>query len=394
MHPPLARHHGLDWLRIGAFALLILYHIGLFFTPGSWIIKTADPAPWVMWPMLALMPWRLPLLFLISGYASRAMITKFGGPRPFLRSRNLRLLLPLAFAVTFLIAPQTWVRMIAGHGYGESFLHFWAKDWFLFGVMDGVELPNTEHLWFLFYLWQYSLLLAGGVAWLPARHRQWIAAWFLRLAEGPRLLWLPLALLVALRLGLLFVVPEKHGLFNDWVGHITYLPAFLFGFGLAGAPSFWPTIRRLWKPAAIIAGAAYLALLSVEIAYPGTPAPHALQALSRAARVAMGWSAILLLLGAADRWLNRSHALQPKLAEAVFPCYIIHQTIIVLTGFWLRQYALPAGLEFAIMVAATAIGCFAFYEIGRRIGWLRPFIGLSPEPRRQVPATRPARAEA
>jgi membrane protein DedA with SNARE-associated domain len=108
----------------------------------------------------------------------------------------------------------------------------------------------------------------------------------------------------------------------------------------------------------------------------------------------MGWSVILLLLGAADRWLNRTHPLQPKLGEAVFPCYIIHQTIIVMTGFWLRPYALPAGLEFAIMFLATAIGCFAFYEVGRRIGWLRPFIGLSPEPGRRVNAVRPATADA
>lgn len=30
-----ARHYGMDWLRIGAFALLILYHIGMYFVPGA-----------------------------------------------------------------------------------------------------------------------------------------------------------------------------------------------------------------------------------------------------------------------------------------------------------------------------------------------------------------------
>lgn len=30
----MARHYGLDWLRIGAFALLILFHIGMYFV--SW----------------------------------------------------------------------------------------------------------------------------------------------------------------------------------------------------------------------------------------------------------------------------------------------------------------------------------------------------------------------
>ena len=40
---PAGRHYGMDWLRIGAFALLILYHIGMYFVPWDWHVKIAQP---------------------------------------------------------------------------------------------------------------------------------------------------------------------------------------------------------------------------------------------------------------------------------------------------------------------------------------------------------------
>ena len=39
------RHFGLDWLRIGAFGLLILYHVGMVFAPWDWVVKSAVTYP-------------------------------------------------------------------------------------------------------------------------------------------------------------------------------------------------------------------------------------------------------------------------------------------------------------------------------------------------------------
>ena len=64
------------------------------------------------------------------------------------------------------------------------------------------------------------------------------------------------------------------------------------------------------------------------------------------------------------------------LTEAVFPFYIIHQTLIVVVGWWLRGADLPMLADFLILVAATVAGCWAFYLIGRRIPLIRPLIGL------------------
>jgi len=88
------------------------------------------------------------------------------------------------------------------------------------------------------------------------------------------------------------------------------------------------------------------------------------------------WSAVAALIGYADGHWNRDRKWRRMLTEAVFPFYIIHQSIIVLVAFWLAPLALPGGAAFAVLVAATLAGCWAFYLGGRSIGPLRPLIGL------------------
>ena len=94
------------------------------------------------------------------------------------------------------------------------------------------------------------------------------------------------------------------------------------------------------------------------------------------ARHINGWLLIVALVGIADRWWNRDRPSRAMLAEAVFPFYIVHQTIIVVTGWWLKQAGAQALPSFAVLLAATVTGCWLFYAIGRSIDWLRPLIGL------------------
>ncbi|MBC7042349.1 acyltransferase, partial [Salmonella enterica subsp. enterica serovar Enteritidis] len=93
------RHYGMDWLRIGAFAILILYHVGMVFVPWGYHVKTAAPADWVAIPMLLPNAWRLMLLFLVSGFASQMLLARSPGIGRFLANRNARLLLPLLFGM-------------------------------------------------------------------------------------------------------------------------------------------------------------------------------------------------------------------------------------------------------------------------------------------------------
>ncbi|WP_243451045.1 acyltransferase [Sphingosinicella sp. CPCC 101087] len=388
---PIARHYGLDWLRIAAFLLLIFYHAGMVFAPGEWLVKASRTIEAAEWPMLLVQPWRMPLLFLVSGFASHALLSRSRGTGEYVRSRSRRLLLPLAFGMLAIVPPQTWVGLALNHGYSHGLLHFWTVDWLGFRAVEGVWLPSQEHLWFVAYLWTYTMVLVAAVLVVPEGVKAKGRALVARLASNHRLLWLPLVPLLPLRLVLLFTVPETHGLLHDWVSDLTYLPAFLFGFVLAGTPALWPAILRMRWPALAVAATAYAVLIAVEVRFPDART-HAAQALHRDALLVMGWSAILVLLGVAHQWFNRDHPMRAKLTEAVFPFYLVHQTIIVLVAWWLHDSGLSPTAFFAVLVAATFAGCALFYEGGRRIGPLRPLIGLAPAVRR--PGTLPAGFEA
>ncbi|RYY28316.1 MAG: acyltransferase [Sphingomonadales bacterium] len=371
------RHYGMDWLRIAAFALLIVYHVAMVFAPWDWVIHTPRSYAALVPPMALLTPWRLPLLFAVSGYASRKLYEQSGGPGDFGRSRAKRLLVPLAFGMVAIVPLEMWVRVMES-GYPHGYLHFWTVDYWRAGEFYGREFPSWEHLWFVAYLAAYSFALAGVLAWRGAHilaGMQRAADW---LTEGRRLLWVPVAALVVMRLALLFVVPERQGLLRDWAGHAQFVPVFLFGFALAGAPRLWREIHRLWKPALAMAALAGIPIVVTEMIWQGSAIPpHAIMALDRACRIAMSWGMILLLFHVAERFWNRDHKWRKPLAEAVFPFYIVHHTAIVLIAWYTIPLDLNPFVEFALLLAGTAAACVTVYAIGGRIGWFRPLIGLS-----------------
>ena len=374
----------MDWLRIGAFAALILYHTAMVFTPWGFHVKTAQPVEWLSIAMLITNPWRLTLLFVVSGYASRALFAKSGGVARFMTSRASRLLMPLAFGVAVIVPPQSWVELVTQHGYTQGFGYFLLHDYFAFAAIDGVALPTWNHLWFVGYLFAYtaalSLLLLVP---RPAR----LQAWFDYAFGGWRALVIPSVYLVLSQVVVFHRWTDSQDLIHDGVAHLAYFPAFLFGFGLARSKPVMAGFVRWWKPAAVVAIASYAFGAGVELAYPGSQVPP--QWLGDQMLVAhqlQCWAAVAALIGLAERYLNHDAAIRPMLTEAVFPFYLIHQTVIVLGEYALKPLGLGAAAEFAILVPVTVVGCWAFYLIGREANWLRPLIGLR---RRTAASTAP-----
>jgi len=368
------RHYGMDWLRIGAFGLLILYHIGMVFVPWGFQVKTAHPLAWTEIPMFLTSPWRLTLLFVVSGYASRALYAKSASVRAFVGSRNARLLLPVLFGMAVVVPPQTWVEVATQHGYGQGYLHFWTQDYFRFGTLFGIVMPTWNHLWFVVYLWVYTLALALLML-LPGSHK--LQSAFDRVLGGQRALWVPLAFLIVTQFVLFHREEDTHDLFHDGIAHLQYFPAFLFGFGLAGSRAVMNGLARHWTLSTGLAVASYAIIATLLVLYPDFSwNDHATTIVFRLARQIETWTAIAALIGVAERFWNHNNGWRSTLAEATFPFYIIHQTVIVVVEYWL----LPTGIgplgEFLVLVPATVAGCWAFYLIGREVPVLRPLIGL------------------
>ena len=383
------RHYGLDWLRIGAFGLLILYHIGMVFVPWDFHIKTAYPLAWVEWPMLLVNLWRLGLLFLISGVASRHLLRKLGSTRAFLGSRSARLLIPLAAGMAIWVAPQPWVELREKAGYAGTFARFWAEHNFTFGptfaaYKPGFILPTWNHLWFVANLWVYTVVAASLALALGGRGQ----AAFDRAFGAARLFVLPLAWELAARSWLYPRFGETHGLFDDPYAHAAYLPLFLFGMGLARSPVLLDRASRRWRPLLGAALAAYAIRMAYNSAFPegGPDALAWIEWGTRAARAIDVWASILGLIGFATAHLQRDSAARRWLTQAIFPFYIAHQTIIIVVEHWLKPFAIGAAGEFAVLLPVTVAGCFAFALAGERAGFMRPLFGLAPRAARRHPA--------
>jgi glucan biosynthesis protein C len=385
------RHYGLDWLRIGAFQLLILYHVGMTFVPWDYHVKLAA-IPWVSIPMQLTSPWRLSLLFVVSGYASAALLARSGSAGAFLRQRIVRLGLPLLFGIAVLVTPQPWIQLVTQRGYDGSFATFLTRDYFSLRTLGGIALPNWMHLWFVVYLLAYTIALCAALQ-LPERWRTAFRRGGDRLFAGPQLLIIGVAYVLAMRMRFENGWEDSHNLIDDWAAHATYFGMFLFGVHLRGSPRTMRAIVGQWQVAAALAIAGWLVLATLEYFYPGPqPLPERLWPLLWVARSVENWAAIVALIGIAERFANRDHPWRATLAEAVFPFYLVHQTIILLVGYWLLGTGTGPLVRFLILVAATMAGCWAFYLATRAIDPLRPLVGLA---KRKPPARgEPALARA
>lgn len=374
------RRLDLDWIRIGAFFLLILYHVGMFYVPWGFHVKSPNPVAWLEPVMLVTNPWRLTLLFLVSGAATRFMADK-ASAGALAKARTARLLPPLVFAILVIVPPQTYYEVVEKLGYSGSVIDFYRKYVTASGHWrpDGAPLitPTYNHMWFVAYLFIYSLLLAAVLPLLRGRLTTFERG-MERLLDGWGLLVVPIAVLAGLRLWLAPQFPITHALIDDWYNHALSLSAFLFGFLTAKSEVIKSAFVRLRWPALALAAAGYLAFVWADLP------PAAV----RVAYAVDQWAAIAAVLGFGARHLTRGGPALTYLTLGVFPFYIIHQTFIVVAGHHLAKVGLPQGIEALLLVAGTFAACFATYEIVRRVNWLRPLFGLKPEARRP-----PVRAE-
>ncbi|NHZ41411.1 acyltransferase family protein [Massilia aquatica] len=380
-----ARLWFLDWVRILAFFVLIVYHVGMYYVTWDWHVKSAFASHAIEPLMLLSSPWRLGLLFMVSGVASSLMLAKTGAAR-FLGQRSARLLVPLVFGMLVIVPPQAYLEVVEKLAYQGSYadfmrLYLGRYHGFCRGT-DCLVMPTWNHLWFVAYLWVYTLLLGGLVAGLGSRFDR-LATRLANLLVGWKIIVLPVALLSLARMTMLSRFPTTHALVDDWFNHAVYLFLFLLGAMLARTPQFWPRLEQLRWHALGLAATGWAAL-TIYYALPddvlSAQAQQPLMHLQRIVYCLFAWNAMLAAIGFAHRHLNRDSANRRYLAQAVFPVYIVHQTLIVVIAHAIQPAKLAPGLEALVLVVLTLCLSFAVADIVRRSRLLRPLFGIAPLP--------------
>lgn len=370
-----AREHGLDALRVFAFAILILYHSGMGFVSWPYHVQNPERSRTLEYAMLFVNRWRLPLLFFISG-AGVAFSLRRRSLAQFAGERVVRLLIPLVVGMIVIVPPQIYLERLTQGRTFDSYFAFWLT------IFDFVSYPkgstSWHHLWFLVYVLVYALAsiplfaLARGDAgkralaafagaierWAPAIYAVTIPNIVVGIVLGPR--W-----------------PTTHNLVADWANLTGAWLTFLWGFVFASETRLLDTVTRRrfeFLCAGLAVAALFFYLREASFVRGWTPATRNIVFNVVSGYYGMTW--IFALTGYARATITSASSGLRYASEAVYPFYIVHQTITIALIYAMLAWPWPVAAKLAAVAAGTFLGSWVFFEAVRRIAPLRPLFGL------------------
>lgn len=355
--------------------LLIFYHVGMFFVPWEWHINNNRLYEGLELPMLFLNQWRLPILFVISGMGTAYALRKRNGYQ-FAAERVKRLLIPLVVGIILVVPPQVYIERLNNGEFSGNYLHFWPSHAFR-GIYPEGNF-SWHHLWFLPYLLAFSFVFTPLFLYFRNNPDNLFVNWIREQVKAPAgFLWFLLPLYLT-QILLKPYFPETHAFVGDWYTLVNYSLLFFYGFVLITIKEiFWKTVfdnRRIFLLSGMVFFSVYLLLI---IRFPDIFLADYLIPLIA---VINSWSWILTLFGFAAKYLNKKSPAISYANEAVYPFYILHQTVIICLGYYLKDLGFGFWQKATLMVGGTFLISWILYEfLIRRIGILRPLFGLKSE---------------
>lgn len=378
--PPSARRPDLDALRVFAFAMLILYHTGIGYVTWGWHVKSAYAGTTLELPMMLMSPWRLPLLFFISGVAMAMLAAKLGTGR-FMLERVWRLFVPLVFAIVVIVMPQAYFELRTNGEIEPGILAFWPR-YLDFGSAFSITTPTWNHLWYVAYIFVYALILAPFLPHTCALARLRLERIWQGKAGLTAFLILPILPLLLIRFTLADSFPTTHNLTRDWATHAYSLTFVIFGALAARSDGFWQVVDRVGRLALGLTVSGGALLVFAYLDFDARFANPLEATLWRIMRLAYAWWMIVTLIWLARRLIRSGSALLSRLNVLIFPVFILHQTITVSAIYLITAWDIRLGGlgEFAVVAAITLFGSWAIAEAASRIAPLRPLTGMKFRP--------------
>jgi peptidoglycan/LPS O-acetylase OafA/YrhL len=342
------RRYDIDWLRVIAIGLLLIYHIAIIFQPWAMFIGfiRSDEFLEGLWkPMTMLNVWRIPLLFYVSGMGLYFAMRKRNW-KQLLLERTKRILLPFVFGF---VAITTLHMYIFQTYYDMPFGYY----------------PHVGHLWFLGNIFAYVLLLLPLFFYLKKNENGRFKNGLSKFMGNPVG---PLSISLFFVVEALLIKPSLFALYAEtWHGFFLGLLAFFFGFLFVySGKTFWQTVLK-WRYFYLAIAAVLYGIRYFEFA---TEAPGYLTAIE-----ANCW--IFGIFGFGYKYLNRPSKILSYLSPAAYPVYIIHMFVLYIGAMLILPLEMPTVLKFIAITAFTGIICYLLYEfVLRRVVFLRPFFGL------------------
>jgi len=362
------RRHDLDWLRLIAIAILLLYHTGMCFNQWGWHVKNSETTTsfqyWMIWSHY----FRMPLLLFISGAGTYMALGK-RTPRQFAGERFRRLFIPLVFGIFVVVPPQIYYEHIKEYAsYGA----------FYKTVFNFIPYPegsfSWHHLWFILYLFIFSLLALPLLKFLrSSRSEKFKEKTFRWLGSPAGILLIPsLGILITQIILRPYFPEETHALVNDWAFFTHYFLFFVIGILCYASTNLWQAIGASRKHLMV---SMLISLIPFYICYfhfrKLIELPWSTDFIETAFDVSsifVSWFTVITIIAYGQHYLNKPHAWLTKISEGLYPFYILHQTVIIVIGYYVCQWHWGIAAKFWTIALLTLISCSVFY-----LFLIRPF---------------------
>lgn len=343
------RRYDLDWVRVIAIGLLLLYHVAIGFQPWAIMIGfIANQKSWGnLWiPMTMLNVWRIPLLFFVSGMGVYFAIQNRNW-KQLLEERARRILVPFLVGVLIIVP----INIIIWQSHYQWDLKY---------------SPNPGHLWFLGNILIYAIIFLPVFVYLKRNENGMLSTWIRQTLCNPLGLLTVIAAFVA---EAILTDPNPYELYAmTWHGFFLGLLAFFFGFCfMLSGDTFWKMLLN-WR---------WLFLVTAAILYTYRLLQMNMHVPSYQLAIESNlW--ILSVFAFGYKYLNHPSKALVYLSQAAYPVYILHMIFLYLGSTLIFPLDIEVQLQFILVLLFTFTGCFLTYEfVIRRINIIRPLFGLT-----------------
>lgn len=381
------RKHYIDWLRVLAFGLLFLFHSWRPFDHFPWHIKNEEQN--FIFDMLTMFThgWRMFLIFLVSGagtwFAMRSRKDVF------VKDRIKRLIIPFLFGILLIIPPQRFYEWIMFHDFTGNFFDFLTA--YPFQQLDA-NMGSSLLLWFGHlgtHIWYLPFLFVMTIVALPLlkkiQNKRFDFSWLKNVMKSNYGVFILVLPMILVRILLKPIYSE----YTDWADFFVYLFPFIYGFIFMSDPEFISIIKKKMYLFLVVG-----LLSSIYFLYTGSQNPENVQEYLhpsfslyhvRISIVAMliAYSWILFFLGFFASKFNFKHSILIPVNVSILPIYILHQTLIIVFGFYIVGLEVNLYLKFLIIAFTAIPASVLLYKLIQTNTVLRFLFGLKRKQKKQ-----------
>ncbi|MEP0266335.1 acyltransferase family protein [Dokdonia sp.] len=336
------RRYDLDWLRVIAILAVYLHHIGMPFNGDKFHIMNSESSKVLDDIMVFFEQFRLPLLFLISGTGTMFAFSKRSWFQ-FLKERSTRLVIPLIFGVLFIVPPQTYYEFIDNY---NSYIDVYKNGAF-----------ETNHLWFIVNLFVLSIVLIPLILLLKSSKSNALIALLDTITSKKYGILLWVVPLIIITIFLKKIYPSDSKDITNLSSTFYYSYFFISGMLFTVSKNSWNHLR-LHRKFNFIAFVISTILFYTYYFLPGDYISPYLSISSRwsiwyLVCALVSWTLVTTLLGYGQTWFNKKSTLLKKCNEAIYPFYILHQTIIIILGYYIIQLDIGILSKIGLLVVTS-----------------------------------------